>query len=101
MTLPMNMTLMTRTDVGPTVRPVDPCWTYVMAASLGCAALLLPEDLPFLCFGGILVGLGGGESQIFFPVSVARVLVSEVLKCWNVHGITTWYYGIPNLYLRH
>ena len=55
MTLPMNMTLMTRTDVGPTVRPVDPCWTYVMAASLGCAALLLPEDLPFLCFGGILV----------------------------------------------
>ena len=41
-----DLKLTTRTDVGPTVNPVDPCWKYVIVASF-CAA---PPDLAFFRF---------------------------------------------------
>ena len=47
-----DLKLTTRTDVGPTVNPVDPCWKYVIVASF-CAA---PPDLAFFRFlAGIII----------------------------------------------
>ena len=68
-----DLKLTTRTDVGPTVNPVDPCWKYVIVASF-CAA---PPDLAFFRF---LAGIIEFVFEVEQKTSWEELTLDTVLK---------------------